>query len=334
MTDKVLSVSIAAYNVEDTLEEVVKSVLLPEVENNIEVIIVNDGSTDDTILVADKLKKKHPKSIVVIDKENGGYGSTINASIAVARGKYYKLLDGDDWFNCEALPSFIQYLKKSETDVVITPYTLVKDNEETVDSHTEITSEAISLGSIVLNNYDFHMAEITIKTEVYRNLNHQISEHAFYTDVEFIFYTIVSAKTISRYEKAIYRYRIGDEGQSISINGYRKHYKDQVTVLKAICNCYKDNEGIISGNKKEMLDCVIVNTIRTAFLVHMLLEKPNKNRKELLSIDRYLKKEHNNLYELSNKSRLVHILRVCKFMPYRVWSLYITNKFRKNGFAL
>ena len=87
--NKTLTISIASYNVEKFLRETLDSLCSPEILDDIEVIIVNDGSKDSTPLIAQEYVTKYPQSFILIDKENGGYGSTINASLDIAKGKYF-----------------------------------------------------------------------------------------------------------------------------------------------------------------------------------------------------------------------------------------------------
>ena len=84
--EKLLSVSIAAYNVEGYLKKALESLAVPEVLDRLEVIIVNDGSKDGTLSVAKEYVERYPNTFRLIDKENGGYGSTVNASLSVAQG--------------------------------------------------------------------------------------------------------------------------------------------------------------------------------------------------------------------------------------------------------
>ena len=104
---KNLTISIAAYNVENYLEKTLDSLIIDNLDK-LEVLIVNDGSKDNTKKIAQKYCKKYPNSIKLIDKENGGYGSTINAGIKEATGKYFKQLDGDDWYNTENLNRLVE----------------------------------------------------------------------------------------------------------------------------------------------------------------------------------------------------------------------------------
>ena len=89
--NKVLTISIAAYNVEEYLAETLDSCIVhPNLQSYLEVLIVDDGSTDGTLEIAQEYEKEYPEVFHVISKENGGYGSTINAALKIATGKYQK----------------------------------------------------------------------------------------------------------------------------------------------------------------------------------------------------------------------------------------------------
>ena len=120
--EKILSVSIACYNVEKYLRQTLDSCLVPEIMDRLEVLIVNDGSKDGTADLAREYTARWPETFVLIDKENGGYGSTFNAAVRVATGKYFRLLDGDDWFDRDGLRDFIGVLEKAEEDMIITRF--------------------------------------------------------------------------------------------------------------------------------------------------------------------------------------------------------------------
>lgn len=119
---KLLTISIAAYNVEKYLEKALTSMICsPTAMEKLEVIIEDDGSTDGTLSIAKKYEKLYPDVYRAIHKENGGYGSTINNSIVLAQGKYFKQLDGDDWFDTENIEQFLNWLSAVDADFVVTP---------------------------------------------------------------------------------------------------------------------------------------------------------------------------------------------------------------------
>ena len=114
MGNKMLTVSVAAYNVASFLRETLESCVIPEVLDDLEVIVVNDGSTDETARIAEEYQKRYPLTFRLINKENGGYGTTVNRSIEEAKGKYFKLLDGDDRFNQKGLRQLVEFLRQTD----------------------------------------------------------------------------------------------------------------------------------------------------------------------------------------------------------------------------
>ena len=97
--EKILTVSIAAYNVYNYLNETLTPFLGVKGNDRLEVLIIDDGATDGTLELALEYQEKYPNVFRVIHKENGGWGSTVTTGILNATGKYFKLLDGDDYYN-------------------------------------------------------------------------------------------------------------------------------------------------------------------------------------------------------------------------------------------
>ena len=101
--DKLLSIAIPAYNVSKYLKKCLDSLEVQSILDKLEIIVVDDGSKDDTAQIAAGYHEKYPESYFVYSKENGGHGSGINFGIEHATGKYFKIVDGDDWLNTEEL---------------------------------------------------------------------------------------------------------------------------------------------------------------------------------------------------------------------------------------
>ena len=95
--DKILTVSVAAYNVEKFIRNTLDSCIAEEIMTDLEVLVVDDGATDATAEIVREYEDKYPQTFRLIHKENGGYGTTVNRSMQEASGKYFRLLDGDDW---------------------------------------------------------------------------------------------------------------------------------------------------------------------------------------------------------------------------------------------
>ncbi len=318
MSEKILSISVAAYNISETIDQVMESLTKDSsLLQKLEIIIVNDGSRDDTSQKAHGYASEYPESVVVIDKENGGYGSTINSSLAAARGRYYKLLDGDDWYASENMGAFLEYLEKAEADIVVTPYIQVKGSDiKCIDNHQEIPEDSIQLSAASVLNDTYLMHEVTVNTEILRNFQQPIAEHCFYTDLEYVFYVLASASTISRFFEPIYCYRLGVEGQSVSITGVRKHYKDYFVVARRMFSFYESTYKAYTGGKKKVLSAAIRNYSYHTYHAYTLLENPKEMKKELYQFDQEIKQSFPEGYSLGYGSKLVSVLRRTKFMAF------------------
>ena len=115
--EKILTVSIAAYNVQNYIKKTLDSLLVGKIDD-LEILVEDDGGTDNTINIVKEYEKKYPNVVKLIHKENGGYGSTINKSIEIASGRYFKQLDGDDWYDSENFTDFLNILRKIDVDAI------------------------------------------------------------------------------------------------------------------------------------------------------------------------------------------------------------------------
>ena len=253
---KVLTVSVAAYNVEATLRQTLDSLTAPEVQDALEVLIVNDGSSDTTPEIALEYEEKYPETFRLITKENGGWGSTLNTGIEQAKGKYYKPLDGDDFFLPEDLPLFLDFLRGTDADLVLTPFGIVE-------------YESGGLLSVVSRIREFMMVQKTLDmrelrpffpaihaaavcTKVLQDAAVRITEHCFYTDLEFMVKAVNVCQTFNYMELPVYMYRVGRDGQSMSVSGIRRHYREHQQVLLTCLDYWKQE--VTDPYKKELLE--------------------------------------------------------------------------------
>ena len=235
-----MTISIAAYNVEKYIENTLKSVLVEKVLDDIEVIVVNDGSTDKTYEIAKNYEERYKGTVKVIDKENGGYGSTVNCSINIARGKYFKLLDGDDWYDRDALTKFIFTLKNINTDMVVTNFRKVHNDSETLGLSFDkyIENEDLNTCDIKINE-GIPMHAITYKTEILKESKVMLKEKLLYTDNYFVSIPLVKVKSVRFIDLVLYNYRLGLEGQSLNRNVNIKHISDLEEISYDLVNYFE-----------------------------------------------------------------------------------------------
>lgn len=328
--DKILSVSIASYNVEKFLDQTLESCLVPEIMDKLEVIIVNDGSKDGTADVAKKYTEMAPGTFVLIDKENGGYGSTVNAGIKAATGKYFRLLDGDDWFDKDGLREFIGILEQADEDMIITRFRRVFE----ADGHTEERDEGENI-PFVTGTFDqlpdnswFTMHAITYRTALLKESNISITEHCFYTDQEYDLLPLRWVNTIRIAPVTVYCYRIGRGEQSVSIPGLEKHYNEQTIVLKKLYGVYSD-----VYKKQTVKDNYIYKYFvkRTRFQIrtYLVISKSEQHKQELVDFMNYLKAEQPDIYrDLIRQSKFVKLLVWSRFSAYGMLHGIMLKKYR------
>ena len=314
---KILTISIAAYNVEEFIEKTLNWLIIKEIEK-VEIIVVNDGSKDRTKEIVERYVEKYPESIRLINKENGGYGSTINTSIKLATGKYFKQLDGDDWYNTKNLESLVKKLEDIDADIVYTPmitvYTDLKKEKEERELWEKISKiynskNIFNLKDIIeLAPKRIGMHSLAYKTELLKKNNIKCLEKCFYTDTEYEFYPFLYSKSIFVFEKPIYYYRIGREGQSVSIEGLRKNYRDIIKVLDTIIARYSKEK--LEYEMKDYCDKLIVSVIN--FLLKAFVVLPaSKESFEIISKEiKRIEKKYNFFYQntLKNKKGLSKVL--------------------------
>ena len=239
---KILSIIVPAYNVEDYLEKNLNSLLEIKNVDDIEVIVVNDGSEDNTLNIANTFQKRAPKSVIIIDKKNGGHGSAINIGVEIASGKYIRIVDGDDWVDSNQLEIFIEKLKYTDVDLILSPFAKVyinNQNQEIVELEHIRNSKTLNFRSHILEIGDFYcMHSITFKATIYKKSHFQLTENCFYVDIEFILYPISLISKFSYIDCNIYRYRLGRAEQSVSMKSKIKNRDMHLKVINdLLSNC-------------------------------------------------------------------------------------------------
>ena len=236
---KILTISVAAYNVENYISNTLESLLVDDIDD-IEILVEDDGGIDNTANIVKEYEEKYPNVVKLIHKENGGYGSTINKSLEIATGKYFKQLDGDDWYDSNNFKKFLELLRNIDTDVVYTPYKEFYENKKKYilkDFFSNKFEKEYDIEDIILEaTHHLNMYTVCYKTEILKKSKLKLLEKCFYTDTQYAMYPIASANTIYITHYPIYVYRLGNEGQSVSLNGAIKHYQDHIKVSKDIIN--------------------------------------------------------------------------------------------------
>lgn len=321
-----LSIIIPTYNMASLLPRCLDSLMsIGEQRHLIEAIVVNDGSKDHSLHVAREWEERYPGSVVVIDKPNGNYGSTINAALPVARGKYVKVLDSDDWFDTAALASFIGELQTLETsdkevDVVHTLFTqhLPKGEYEVVRYNTMGQEpfeygKVYELDEVLSSGYirQFLMHALTYRTEFLKKIGYRQTEGISYTDTEWASAPIYHAENIMFYDINLYQYNVDREGQTMDPKIIAKSLPQMERVLDSLISYYESAIDSVSDGRKSYLHNYITHRVRLLYKLY-LLELPRELFKadELLRLDdKYFSfcNKHNISFKLFPDNKLLRI---------------------------
>lgn len=303
VSEKILTISIASYNAEKYLDKCLSSLVNAKSLDKLEIFIVNDGSTDNTLNIAQKYRRKYPGSVYVIDKENGGHGSTINSSISASTAKYFKIVDADDWVETDNLDKLIEFLSNTECDVVLNPYyevNALNESEKKLKLPHDL-DEDYENTCINLNDFCKHinlaMHSMTIKTEVVKKMGPVIDEHCFYVDLEYILLPFLYMNTVSVLKYPIYDYLLGTATQSMNLKNLQKRRNQHLKVIERVIDFYEMNSSMLLGSEiGNLIKKRILSAILLQYIIYLKMEDKSVFD-EYKSFDSWLNKTAPDLYE-------------------------------------
>ena len=304
MENKILSISVAAYNLEKLISKNIESFVNSEVRDKLEIIVTDDESKDDTAKIVKEYEKKYPGIVRLIQQKNAGPGSTVNSGIKNATGKYFKMVDGDDWVVTENLAKIIEFLEKTDVDMVITNYQVFSNKDEKVIENCKF--ELPYNKKLDFTDYctklDLAMHAVMFKTSILKE-NEITLDNGFYTDTEYVLLPAEYIKTFAYLNLDLYVYLVAQANQSVSVQSMKKNIKMHEQVLERLINYYENkkqdsiNENVLTYIKNRIA-IVAANQLST-YLTYddkkEKLEKIKKFHEELnaQSEDIYLKYKKN-----------------------------------------
>lgn len=346
---KILSIVIPTYNMEKYLRHCLDSLLIDEGLDDVEVLVINDGSKDSSLAIAQEYESKYPHTFRVIDKENGNYGSCINRGLKEATGKYIKVLDADDSFSTKSFQEYISVLKSIDVDLVLTDFLFVNESGKVIESrkYDYIPANTIldfeKLCSDGLDMIKIMMHAVTYKRENLIKMNYKQTEGISYTDNEWIFTPMLQVKTVYHIDKPLYLYLIGREGQTIETSVRYKNFKQEKKVTEDMISQIQSipykNPAI-----ETVLYTMLQKRIGMLYKLALVGGKDHIDNNLAIEFDNFLKQKDSNLYCLMNdlytgnryKFYFVKFWRNNKrkkianyhFWPFKIFSL-ILSIFRK-----
>lgn len=326
---KILTVIVPVYNTEKYIKRCLDSLDNKEINDKLEVLVVSDGSKDNAINIAKEYSKRLPDTFKIIEKENGGHGSTINKGLELATGKYFRVLDSDDWVDNVNFVEFVKRLEDQDADLVVTDYSkefiYEGKSEKIVYKNLEPNKKYIfdKFDLNILNGEYFVMATSTYKTEVLRKSNLKLMEKTFYVDMQYNVVPIPYVNSFVYFDLDIYRYFIGRLDQSVNTASFVKNHLNHDKVVKYLIDYYS-NLTDVSDTKKEYIRIILKYILFTHYSIYCIyFKKKRQGYKLVKEFDKYLYNKNKELYDVSNIS-FIKIYRNLKFTP----TLLVINRMK------
>lgn len=303
---KLLSVAIPCYNSAKYMKKCVDSLL--EGGEDVEIIIVNDGSVDGTAEIADEYASRYPAVVKVIHQDNGGHGAAVNTGIRNASGLYFKVVDSDDWVKREEYLRVLDTLRNlaggdCALDMLICNFVYEKEGEKrkkVMQYHHILPREKMFTWDDCrhfLKGHYILMHSVIFRTRLLKECGISLPEHTFYVDNLYVFEPLPYVKNMYYLDVNFYRYYIGREGQSVNEQTMIARIDQQIKVNKIMIDYFVDKKQEIMKDKRlyqymrNYLE--IITTVSSVLLIRSGTEDNLAKKKELWQ---YLKSRDRGLF--------------------------------------
>lgn len=295
---KYISFAIPCYNSQEYMANAIESIL-PGGED-VEIIIVNDGSKDRTSEIAHEYMEKYPSIIRVVDKENGGHGDAVNSGLSHAQGKYFKVVDSDDWVDRESLEKILALLHNLEEeqttiDMLISNYVYEKvgaTHKKVIHYRNVLPRDQVfkwdDIGHFRLDQYIL-MHSVIYRTDMLKLSQIHLPKHTFYVDNIYVYYPLPYVRKIYYLDVDFYRYYIGREDQSVNEKIMIKRLDQQIFVTKTMIDMYQLKDVNSKKLRQYMINYLaIMMTVSSILCIRSKSKENLEKKKELWE---YLKKK-------------------------------------------
>lgn len=282
---KYISFAIPCYNSEEYMQHAIESILPGG--DDVEIIIVNDGSRDGTSKIAHEYQAKYPGIVQVVDKENGGHGDAVNAGLSRAGGKYFKVVDSDDWVDEDALFKILEFMKdmeetEQEVDMLVANYVYEKVgavHKKCIHYRNVLPQGEVfrwdDIGHFHLDQYIL-MHSVIYRTDMLKLTQIKLPKHTFYVDNIYVYYPLPNVRKLYYMDVDFYRYFIGREDQSVNEKVMIGRIDQQFFVTKTMIDMYQ-----LGKIKSKKLRKYMTNYLAIMMTVSSIIAIRSKNPENL-----------------------------------------------------
>ena len=314
---KLLSIAIPCYNSQDYMAHAIES-LLPG-GDQVEILIVNDGSKDDTARIANEYEQKYPGIVRAIHQVNGGHGDAVMTGLKNAAGLYFKVVDSDDWADAEAYPKILETLNTfsspdNQLDMLVSNY--IYDKVGAIHKHVMSYHHALPTDRVFGWEETKHfrkgqymlMHSVIYRTRLLRDCGMTLPKHTFYVDELYVYVPLKYVEKMYYLDVDFYHYFIGREDQSVQEQVMIKRI-DQALLVNRLLVSEVDPYAIPDVHKRRyMLNYLeIVTTVSSVLLVKSGTPENLQKKKDLWD---FIEKENPKVYRTLRRrllGRLTHL---------------------------
>jgi glycosyltransferase involved in cell wall biosynthesis len=288
---KLLTAAIPCYNSAAYMNRAIDTLLSGGEE--MEIIIVNDGSVDNTQKIAEEYQARYPSIVKVIYQENGGHGEAVNTGLANATGLYFKVVDSDDWVSEKALAKVMEVLKNliadgSSPDLFLANYVYEKvdaKKKKVINYHRALPENRIFTWNDIMHfrqSQNILMHSTIYRTKLLKSCGIRLPKHTFYVDNIFVYQPLPFVKTLYYMDVNLYRYFIGREDQSVNEQVMIKRIDQQLRITKIMIESHDLQELKSKKLQKYMIKYLsMMMAVSSVFLIKAGTEESLNKKQEL-----------------------------------------------------
>lgn len=321
---KILTVIIPTYNMQDCLHRCLDSLVLKDEElmNSLQVLVINDGSTDQSSAIAHEYEARYPFTFRVIDKENGNYGSCVNRGLKEATGKYVKLLDADDWFDTTEFESYLSALKEIEADLILTDFSIVnaQSMRASLAYHPNLQEgHTYSFSDCTLKSVGVYMMHaVTYRVSLLHSINYVQTTGISYTDTEWTYNPLYAVQTMVYFNFNLYQYLLGREGQTMDPKVMLRTINHHEIIARSLIENEEKHpsEGFAHLTIKRQILYLLVSVYRTRLV---LQDEASFCHDEMAAFDSYVKEHCPDMYRRIGR---LHVKTGLPIPYVRYWRVF------------
>ena len=311
----VLTIAVPIYNMERCLEKNLATFDDPRLAARVQVICLNNASSDSSLAIAEAFEERSPEIFQVLDRKTRGYGGSINDAVSMARGKYFRIVDADDWVCTDELVRFADCLESAEADIVYTDYRIVDmqtGREKPVRAGDKGAEYGVCTGDFSVPVKTYPMIHgTTYRTELLRECGFKMQDDTFFVDEEYMLLPAIYARTVLYLDMDIYRYMVSNPAQSTSPQNRSRLQTHQERVIKRVAEEFARAP---EGPSTPFVRYRVTRLLGDRFVVLLMYVEDRKEGRRLAKQwEKYVRSTWPDLWpQVSGKARILYLLNAVR----------------------